>query len=207
EGEFEEVQEKGQQEGEDADDNKKTPLPTRDANEQVLDPEITVDAAKAQAENGGAHENEHHKTRQLGGGVHGLTQQCQAETATGDGHDKGPDGPHGATFGGRGQADEDGPQHQKDQKQGRNHDKGDAFGNGRQQPQAGIAVDKRHDPRRHAPYEQRDHNPFVNRHLGVRTEIMLGAEPGNGRRYQREYSQRLEPARAVGLFVDTGFGG
>jgi hypothetical protein len=67
------------------------------------------------------------------------------------GHDDGAQRAHGAAFGGRGHAQEDGAQHQEDQQQRRDQHEGDALGHARQQAQAGHLVEHRdHESQQHA---------------------------------------------------------
>ena len=86
EGQFEEVQEKGQHEGQDADHDQESQLATWQVDQQMLDPQVAVDAAERQRKHRRAHQDEHHKTRELGGRVHGLLEQRQRQATSHERH-------------------------------------------------------------------------------------------------------------------------
>src|SRR5690606_29893538 len=129
EGQLEEIEEKGQQEGEHADENDEAPLTTGQVDQQVLYPEIAIDSSETETEYGGAHQNEYHETRQLGRGVHGLTQQLPGEPATRNRHGQGTDCTHRPTLCRCGDTDENSAQHEEDEEQRRDHDEGHPLGN------------------------------------------------------------------------------
>src|SRR5690606_4030328 len=194
---LEEVQEEGQHERQDADDDQEAPLAARDAGKQVLDPQVAADAAEGQAEHGRANQDEHHEARQLGGGIHGLAQQVQRQAAADQGHDDGAHGTHRPSFGRRGHADEDGAQHQEDEKQWRDHHEGDALGQSRQHAQLEHPVDDGDHKSSQAPQQQAEHHLFVDRSVGL-FEPLRQQIRGYGRN-SHQYQQRAAAARAVGL--------
>ena len=78
EGELEEVEEEGQEEDQDVDDDQEADLAARQRGQQVLDPDVAVDAVEGEREHARADQDEHHEGRQLGGGVQRLLDQVEA---------------------------------------------------------------------------------------------------------------------------------
>src|SRR5450432_3223960 len=68
--EFKEVEEECQDENQDIDDDEEAELATRQAGEQMLDPDVTVDAIERQAEDARTHQYEDNERRQFGRGIH-----------------------------------------------------------------------------------------------------------------------------------------
>eukprot|EP00825_Cyclidium_porcatum_P032218 TRINITY_DN343_c0_g1_i1.p4 TRINITY_DN343_c0_g1~~TRINITY_DN343_c0_g1_i1.p4 ORF type:complete len:373 (+),score=80.90 TRINITY_DN343_c0_g1_i1:1003-2121(+) len=121
EGQFEEVEEEGEQEDQDIDDDQEAHLAARQGEQQVLNPQVAIDRAENQAEDCRTNQNEDDEGRQLAGGFHGLLEQLEGKALAGDGQDQRTGGSHGAAFGRRGDAKEDGAEHQEDQQQRRHH--------------------------------------------------------------------------------------
>ena len=96
-----------------------------------------------QAEDGGADQDEQHEAGQLHGGVQRLLQQPKVKAPARQRHDEGAQRAHGAAFGGRRDAQEDGAQDEEDQRQRRDQHEGHALGHARQQAQARDPVDHR----------------------------------------------------------------
>ena len=119
EGDFEEIQKAAQNEQDDIDDDQKANLTTRHRCQQMFDPDMAVDAVKRQRKHPRTNQDEHNKRRQPRGRGQRTLQHIQPQPPLGGCHDQRTDGPHGASLGGRGKADKDRAQHQKDQGQGR----------------------------------------------------------------------------------------
>ena len=139
--EFKEVQEERQEEHHDVHDDQEAQLAAWQARQQMFHPQGAIHALEGQAEDGGAHQNEHHEARQFGGGVEGLRQQAHRQTTTNDGHDDGTQRTHRAAFGRCCHTQEDRAQHQEDQQQRGNQHEGHSFSRTRQQPQASDLVE------------------------------------------------------------------
>jgi hypothetical protein len=87
--------------------------------EQVLDPEVAIDAVEGQRKDARADQDEDDEGGQLGGRFHRLLEQRQGQAFARHGHDQRAGGAHGAAFGRRGDAEEDGAEDQEDQQQRR----------------------------------------------------------------------------------------
>ena len=61
EGQLEEVEEEGEEEDQDVDDDQEAELAARQAGQQVLDPDVAVDAVEGQAEDARADQDEDHE--------------------------------------------------------------------------------------------------------------------------------------------------
>ena len=131
--------------------------------EQVLDPDVPADAVERQRKHARADQDENHEGRQFGGGFDGLANQVPGQPALKRAEDQRAAGPHGAAFGRRGDADEDGAEHQKDQKQRRHHNEGGLLRHVRQEAEAREAGDDpiydsntecEHDPEKHAQHHE-----------------------------------------------------
>ena len=127
ESQFEKVEKEGQYKDQNIDNDQEAELTARQVAQQVLHPYVSIHPLEHQAKAGRANQNEHHKAGQFGGGGHGLAQQQPAEAAARHRHDDGTQGTHGAAFGGRGNAQEDRAQHQKDQQQRWNQHESDTL--------------------------------------------------------------------------------
>ena len=92
----------------------------RQAGEQVLDPQVAVDAAEGEAEHRRADQDEHHEGGQLGGRVHRLAHQRPAQAPVDEREHQRAGRAHGAAFGRRRDAEEDRAEHEEDQRQRRN---------------------------------------------------------------------------------------
>ena len=126
EGQFEEVEEEGEQEDQDVDHDQEAHLTTRQRQQQVFDPEVAIDRAEDQAEDGRANQDENDEGRELAGGGHGLPEQGPVEAFAGNRHHQCPGRTHRAAFGRRGDAEEDGAKNEEDQRQRRDHGGNDA---------------------------------------------------------------------------------
>src|SRR5690606_22152990 len=60
---LEKIEEEGKQKRKDADKDDEAPFTARQVDKQVFHPEVAVDAAEAERENRGAHQDKHHETR------------------------------------------------------------------------------------------------------------------------------------------------
>jgi hypothetical protein len=110
--------------------------------QQFLDPQMAVDAVEGQAEDARADQDEHHEGCQLGGGIERLLQRRHVQPALDEGQDKRAGRAHGAAFGGRGDAEEDGAENKEDQRQRRDQDDDDLFGQAREIAELHVAVDQ-----------------------------------------------------------------
>ncbi len=127
EGELEEIEKEGEDEDEDVDDDEEAELTAGQAGEQLLDPQVSVDAEESEAEDARSDEDEEHEGRQLGGRIERLTQHRPVESALDRRQNQRTDGAHGTTFGGRRQADEDGAEDKEDEHQRRDQGDDDAY--------------------------------------------------------------------------------
>src|SRR5690606_12577844 len=176
EGQLEEIEEKGQQEGEHADENDEAPLTTGQVDQQVLYPEIAIDASETETEYGGAHQNEHHETRQRGRGLHGLPEQLPGEPATRNRHGQGTDCTPRPTLSRCGATDETTAEHEEDQEQRRDPVEGQPHRNLGKHAKSERPRYEGDDPRSHAPHQQHDNHPLVDRYGIVAAEVNLRAE-------------------------------
>ena len=81
EGELEEVEEEGQEEDEEVDDDQEADLPARQAGQQVLDPEMAVDAEEGQAEDARADQDEEDEGGELGRRIERLADDGPVQPA------------------------------------------------------------------------------------------------------------------------------
>jgi hypothetical protein len=132
---LEEVDEEAQHEHQEVHKQQEAQLSTGQLVKQVLDPDVTIGGVEGEAEDRGADQDEHHEDGQLGAVFQRLLEQLERQRAAGARHDQRAKRTHGAAFGGCGNAQKDGAQHQKNQHQRRNQHEGDALGQTRQQPQ------------------------------------------------------------------------
>ncbi len=115
--ELEVVEEEGQQE--DADDQTRKPfLAAGQVAQQVLDPQVALDAVEGQREDPRADQDHHHEGGQPGGALHGLLEQLHVDAPAHDRQRQRAAGPHGTAFGRRGDAQEDGARRQEDDDSG-----------------------------------------------------------------------------------------
>ena len=94
----------------------------------MFDPDVPIGRVEGETEHRGANQDEQHKGGQFGGALQGLTRQVHIQLAFEASQHQSTHCPHGATFGGRRHAQEDGAQHQEDQDQRRHEHKGDLLG-------------------------------------------------------------------------------
>ena len=111
--------------------------------EQVLDPDVAVDAVERQAEHAGADQDEDDESRELRRRVHRLLEQRQRQPPPRERHDQRAAGAHRAAFGRRRDAEEDRAQHEEDERKRRDQHEGHALGDLRQQPELEQLVDDR----------------------------------------------------------------
>ncbi|MDT4849594.1 hypothetical protein FQZ97_837200 [compost metagenome] len=134
--------------------------------QQVLDPDRAIGGLEHQAEHRCADQDEHHEARQPRGRAQRLLEQREAHATAHPGHHQRAHGTHGAAFGGRGHAQEDGAQHQEDQQQRRDQHEGDPFGQARQQVELEALVDQRDHQRDEHTAAHGDHDLLVGGHEG-----------------------------------------
>ena len=131
--ELEEVEEEGEQEDQDVDDDQEAELAAGQVRQQMLDPDVAVDAVEGQAEHARADQDEHDEGGQLGGRVHRLAQQLERQAPARERHDQRAGRAHRAALGRRRHAEEDRAEHEEDQRQRRDQHEGHALGDPRQQ--------------------------------------------------------------------------
>ncbi|MPM92931.1 hypothetical protein SDC9_140067 [bioreactor metagenome] len=111
------VQEEGQEEDHDVHHDQETHLSAGQAGQQMLDPLGAVGGLEHQAEGGGADHDEHDEAGEPGGGCQGLLEQRHVQALAHKAHDQRGHCSHGAAFGWRGDAQENGAQNKEDQQQ------------------------------------------------------------------------------------------
>ena len=126
EGDLEEIEEEGDHEDEGIDEDQEADLSARQRRQQILDPYLSADALKHEAEGARADQDVDHHGGDAHGGRHPLIEQRPRERAVRGGERDGADHAQGSRLGGRGQSHEDGPQHQEDQSE-RGNDAAQAF--------------------------------------------------------------------------------
>ena len=139
EGELEEVEEEGEHEDESVDEDQEADLAAGQRGQQVLDPDMAADAVEGERKHARADQDEDHEGRQFGRGFDRLADQVPGQPALDGAEDQGAAGAHGAAFGRRGDADEDGAEHQEDQEQRRHHHEGGLLRHMREEAEAGEA--------------------------------------------------------------------
>src|SRR5262245_38534637 len=145
ESDLEEIEKEREHEHEGVDKNQKPDLSSGQIDQQVFHPFVPVDAIEGEREDTRADEDENDEGRKFGGGLYGLTGQAPSEASLEHCQNQSADRAHGATFGRRRHADEDRPEHQKDQSQRRHHDEDDLLGEFRKQPQSQEPAQQRDD--------------------------------------------------------------
>ena len=88
EGELEEIEEEGEHEHEGVDEDQEADLAAGQRGQQMLDPDVAVDAVEGQREHARADQDEDHESRQLGGRFGGLPDQIPAQPALGGAEDE-----------------------------------------------------------------------------------------------------------------------
>ena len=213
--EFKVVQEEGQEEDHEVDHDQEAHLTAGQAGQQMLHPLGAVGRLEDQAEGGGANHDEHHKAGQLGGRCQRLLEQRHVQALAGKAHDERCHGTHGAAFGRRCNAQEDGTQHQKDQQQRRNEHKGHALGQFGQQAQLEDAVDGGHHKGDEGAAAHGGDDLFVRGHIqhflalppGVQIGHVAGQEDGDDGGQAHDHEQRGVAAVAIGFAVDARLNG
>ena len=160
EGQLEEIEKERQQKDHEVDDDQKAELAAGQAGQQVLDPEIAVDAAEGSVKTEAPTRMKITKADSLRRRIHRLTQQRPAQPALRERHDQRAGGAHRAALGRGRDADEDRAEHQKDQRQGRHHHDHDLLRQPAQQMQAEQPVGR-------APRDRRRARPDRSAQIGV----------------------------------------
>ena len=115
--------------------------------QHLLDPAVAVDAVEGEREDARADQDEHHEGRELGGRLDRLSRQIECQAALHHGEDHGAGRAHRAALGRRRDADEDRAEHEEDQRERRHHHEGGLLGHGRDEAEAGRALDQGGDQR------------------------------------------------------------
>ena len=140
EGELEEIEEEGEEEDEQVDDDQEADLAAGQRDQKVLDPEMAVDAVEGQREDARADQDEQDEARKPGGRGQRLLDDIEVQPPFRRGHDQGADRAHGAAFGRRRDAEEDGAEHEEDQRQRRDQHDDDLLGQPRHQAELQPSV-------------------------------------------------------------------
>ena len=160
EGELEEVEEEGEHEHEGVDENQEAELSAGQRRQHVLHPDMPAHAVERERKHARADQYENHEGRQLGRRFDGLADQVPGQPALDGAEDQRAAGAHGAAFGRRGDADEDGAEHQEDQASGGTITKMVCCARFEMKSEA-VVLDQCRDQRIGAAREKRDRNgPF-----------------------------------------------
>src|SRR5437773_3777353 len=119
ESELEKIEEEGEEEDEEIDEDEKAELAARQADEQMLDPFVTIDAIEGEREDARPDEDEDHESGKIGGLLERLAQQAEIKLAPGERQQQGAGRSHGAALGRRGDALEDGAENEEDENERR----------------------------------------------------------------------------------------
>ena len=164
-----------------------------------------VHALEGQAEHGGADQDEHHEARELHRRVHRLAQQLQAERRRPTAITSAPTAPIAPPSVGRGHAQEDGAQHQEDQRQRRDQHEGHALGHAGEQPEPQHLVQHRQQRRPRPRHAHRDHDQLVGGPPWCRAGILAKATAATASTISTPSERR--PAPAVVLADAARLGG
>src|SRR5574340_457282 len=115
EGDLEEIEEERQHEHHQVDDDEEAEHAAGQLVEQVLDPDVPIQAPEHQGENGRADEDEDDEGGQPRGAVHRLGQLQARQPPARQRQQQRAGRAHRPAFGGGGDAEEDGAEHQEDQ--------------------------------------------------------------------------------------------
>src|SRR6185295_17841067 len=200
---LEEVEKERQQEDQAIDDDQESQLAARQVQQQLLDPDVAVDAVEGQAENARADEDEHDERRKLGRRVHRLAKEFPAQSPAHQRHDQRPARAHRAALGRRGDAEENRAEDEKDQRERRYQYEHDALGQPRQQPELEYAVQHRGEERDTGPDAGRDDQHFVGR--VVRTVFPVRESDRRRSGDDRQHQQRARAPGAAGLAQGARF--
>ena len=124
EGDLEEVDEEPEDEDREIRDDQQADLAARQAGQQVLDPDVAVQAPEHEREGGRADEQEDDHRGQLRRRVHRLLDCLHRQPPARQRQDDGADGAQGPRLGRRRDTGEDAAQNDQDQDHGRQHDNG-----------------------------------------------------------------------------------
>ncbi len=128
EGDLEEVDKEGDNEDEHVDRDEETPFTAGQIKEQVFHPLVTFNTIEGEGEDATSDEDEEHKAGEARRGVERIAHGGKAEAAFCQRKKDSTCGSHGTAFGGRGEANEDCPQHEEDEGQWRHHHKDNLLG-------------------------------------------------------------------------------
>jgi len=121
EGDLEVVEKEGKEKYEHVDEDKKADDATGQVEKHALDPQIAVDSAEREAENGRPDQNEHHHRGQFQRGIHALLEQIPGQAPMHDRKRERADRAHRAALGRCRKPDKNRAEHHEDQHQRRHH--------------------------------------------------------------------------------------
>ncbi len=210
---LEKVEEKGQYEHQNVHDDEEAQHTAWQAGEQMLHPDAAIESLEHQVEHRGADENEQHEGGELGRGVERLLEQIDIEPLATKRHDQRAHGAHRAAFGRRGHAQENGAQHEEDQRERRHQSKSHAFGHLRQQIESEGPVEQRqHQRKNHAEGHGHDDgfirrsNHFVPRAPAQQGAVVAGQHDAGNQHHTEQNAQRTQATVTVGLANGAGLG-
>ncbi len=129
---------------EQVDDDEEAELPAGQAGEQVLDPDVAVDAVEDRLKTRRADQDEDDEAATASSVVSiAWRSRLQAQAAARERHDEGAGRAHRAALGRRGHAEEDGAQHEEDQRRAAGSARRSPLGHAREQSQLEGPVDQR----------------------------------------------------------------
>ena len=120
---FKEIEKKRQHEHQRVDRDQKAELSARQSQQQMLHPDMPVHPVERETENARANQDEQDKGAETRGGIHRLAQQLERQAPPNQRHRQRAHRTHRAAFGGCGNTEKDGAEHQEDQRQRRNQGK------------------------------------------------------------------------------------
>ena len=142
EGQFEEIEEEGEEEHQNVHDDQEADFAAWQRHQQVLDPQVTVDAVERQREHACADQDEQDEARKPCGGGQRLANDIEVQPPLGGGHDKGADRTHRASLGWRRDAKKNGAENEEDQRQRRDQHDNDLLGQSRHHAELEIPVEE-----------------------------------------------------------------
>src|SRR6266581_2113183 len=198
EGQFEIIEKERQHKDEGIDEKQEADLAAGQRSEQAFDPDVPADAIESQREDPRADQDEDDERRQFRGGLDRLANQIPGQTPFEGTENERAAGAHGATLGGRSDADEDGAEHEENQEQRRHHDESRLLRHPRQEAESGEALDGPvHDG--HAEGEKNTEEHAEHDEVGAMRLRIAHHEPAEHRAGNGENEQRPKPAAAVVL--------
>ena len=144
EGDLEEVDEAAEHEDQQVDRQQEAPHAAGKAEEQLLHPDMAVDAIEGEREDAAADEDEDDEAGEPRRRLQRIAERREVDAAARHGERQRARRPHGAALGGRRDAEEDGAQHQEDEGQRRHQRRRRRGAPGESRSELHLLVQQRH---------------------------------------------------------------